>query len=171
MLRTSLESIGCEVSCQLVVVVPHLYRESCNSLALATDAMGWRPYSLLMHRPSERLSEPISLQLLHSVDFLMIRASSVVRYSEHCGIEVFCNKSYSDLQSTIANALGICEYTCSGFCQFSEGHISHAQWMRNHPSKSTAPDRAYVSEAKVLPTTRLIFLEYQASALIGAETS
>lgn len=90
----------------------------------------------------------------------MTSASRSVRCSEHCGVVVLLMTSYNDLQSTTA-MLGVMSFNASsGSCHFNFGLHIHAQTIRTHSTKSTALDRAYVSAANVLPTTRLTFLEY-----------
>ena len=87
-------------------------------------------------------------------------ASNNVLCSEHCGVVVLLMASYNDLQSTTA-MLGVLSFKdSSGTCHLIFGSHNHAHTMRTHSTKSTAFESAYVSAARVLPTTRLTFLEY-----------
>jgi hypothetical protein len=58
--------------------------------------------------------------------------------------------------------------TLSGSRQGIEGFLIHSHIKRSQLAVSTADDNAYVSDAKVLATTRSIFFEYQDSGLAVA---
>ena len=96
---------------------------------------------------------------------LITSASNMVRYSVHCGIEVFWRRSNKLLQSTTANALGRDFKASSGLFQLIFGFSIHAQCNLVQLKRSKAPERAYVSDARVLETTRLIFFENQMRGL------
>ena len=100
---------------------------------------------------------------------LMIKASNMTLCSWHCGTLVFWIKSYKLLQSTTAYASGDWARYFSGFFHSSDGFSSHDQWILSQDKRSTDPLSAYVSDAKVLPTTLAIFREYHRSGLISLD--
>ena len=100
--------------------------------------------------------------------WLKTKASIKVRCSWHWGVVFLVMTSYRDLQSMTAILGAACFHTSSGFCHGMLGFRSHSQASRNQWVKSTADDRANVSAANVLATTRSIFFEYHTSGLAMA---
>jgi hypothetical protein len=84
-------------------------------------------------------------------------------------MEVFWSRSYKLLQSTTEKADGNFLRVVSGVFHGMKGSRIQAQWIRVQLNRSRAPERANVSDAKVLETTRLIFLENHSNGLTGAD--
>ena len=91
-----------------------------------------------------------------------------VRCSWHWGVVFFEMTSKRDLQSITAMPGGAFIQTLSGSRQGTAGFLIHSHIKRSQLAVSTADDNAYVSDARVLATTRSIFFEYHDSGLAVA---
>ena len=85
------------------------------------------------------------------------RHSKVVRLSVHAGVDVFVDKSNTDLQSVATTARGASCKTWLGSDQSIEGSFNHCQKTRIQLSLSRVDPRATASALNVLRTTRGIF--------------
>ena len=128
-------------------------------------AKRWYPFLWLTHRPSELQSVP-TLHGLLLKDDLWLQV-----------LQALCDiLNIGEWMSFVTNQIGFYNLplqmhsvmfwgVISGLRQLIVGLLIHAQCILIQLRRSKAPERAYVSEANVLATTRLIFLENHTKGL------
>lgn len=99
---------------------------------------------------------------------LITNASIKVLCSWHWGVAFLTMTSYRDLQSVTAMLGWLFFHTFSGSFQGTMGFSNHSQLSLIQSKRSIAWDKANVSAARVLATTRDIFLEYHTMGLAPA---